>query len=152
MAGNGSQVTPLEVSRVTDISRESTMIALPVPQGGKTLVLKVQSVPIVALMAALDGIPGANAAPSASATKTFAEIRAEIVRADGPSRAVAELGIVEPAFSFVEREDGKAFWDDLLPKNQAAAIEGIMAASGMDGGASQQAATFPEGAGEQGAA
>lgn len=149
MAGIGS-VTPLEVSRPSDIVRESALVSLPTMQGGKTIVVRVQAVPVVDLLAALDGIPGANAAPSPSAVKTFAEIRADIIKADGPSRAVAALGLIEPDFAFDQREGGKAFWGDLLPANQAAVIEAIMTASGMDGGAAKQAAGFSGGAGVEG--
>lgn len=150
MAGQPA-VTPLEVSRASDITRERKLVQLPAAQGGKTIVVEVQAAPVVELLAALDGIPGANAAPSPSSVKTFAEIRADIIKAAGPSREVAKLGLVAPDFSFEQREDGKAFWDDLLPQNQTAVIEAIMGLSGLDGGASQQAATFPEGAGNTGA-
>lgn len=152
MAGIGSQVTPLAVSRPSDITRETLTVALPVLQGGKQIVVKVQAVPVVDLLAALEGLPGANAAPGPDRVKPFAEVRAELIQAAVPSRRVAALGLIEPDFSFDSREDGKAYWDDLLAKNQGAVVEAIMNVSGMDGGSAKQAATFPDGAGNAGEA
>ena len=145
-------VTPLEVSRAADITRETLVIALPVAQGGKTLAVKIGAVELVDILGALDGLPGANVAPAEGRTKPFAEVRAEAIQSVGPAKKIAMLGLLEPAFAFDEREDGKAYWGDLTTKNQGAVVEGIMALSGLDGGAAKQASTFPAGAGSDGQA
>ena len=147
MAGN-AQVAPLVVSRAADIKRQRQVLELPIAQDGVTIVIEIGAVPVPQLMGAMDGVPGANAAPSAERVKTLAEAREEILQFDGPSKRVAALGILAPEFSFDAREDGKAFWDDLIGENQGAAIAAIMELSGLKGGAAKQAGTFPPGAGD----
>lgn len=145
-----ANAAPLTVSRAADIVRERLTIALPVAQGGNVIVVEIGAVEVPELMAAMDGVPGANSAPSAERVKTLAEAREEILQFAGPSKRVAALGLIAPEFSFEAREDGKAYWGDLLGENQGAVIAAIMNLSGLNGGAAKQAGTFPAGAGSDG--
>lgn len=152
MAPTPGSIAPLEVSRAADITREVQIVALPALQGGKPIVVKVAAVEIIELLAALEGVPNANAAPAAGRVVAFSEVREGIIQSAGPSKKVAALGLIEPAFAFEQREDGKAYWGDLLMENQAAVIAAIMELSGLKGDAAKQAGTFPAGAGSDGAA
>jgi hypothetical protein len=144
---------PLVVSRSADIKRATKLVQLPVAQDGVTIVVKVRAAKVAALLAELEGVPSLNAAPSPSRTRTFAEAREAILAQLAPSRRIAELGLIEPAFSFGDApEDGKAWWDDLIADNQACVIEEIMSLSGLRGDAAKQAGTFPAGAVGDGAA
>lgn len=143
----------LEVSRPADIKRATQVLQLPVAQDGATIVVKIRAAKIAALFAELEGVPGLNEAPSPNRTRTFAEAREQLLASLAPSRRIAELGLIEPPFSFGDvPEDGKAWWDDLVADNQAAVIEAIMSLSGLKGDAAKQAGTFPAGAVSEGAA
>lgn len=141
----------LTVSRPADIKRATLILQLPVVQDGVTIVVKVWAAKIAALFAQLEGVPGLSDAPSGSRTRTFAEARENLLASLEPSRRIAEMGLIEPAFSFGdEPEDGKAWWFDLVGENQAAVIEAIMSLSGLKGDAAKQAGTFPAGAVSEG--
>jgi len=137
----------LKISAAADFARETRVVALPRPQGGRVLVVEVGAVPVLDLIAALDGIPTAQT-PKA-VTRTWEEVKAELQAAAEPSRRVAALGIIAPEFTFTAREDGKAFWGDVHPENQAFIIDQITALSGLTGEAAEKAETFPEGSGGQ---
>lgn len=137
----------LKVSAVADFARETRVVALPRPMGGRALVLEVGAVPVLDLIAALDGIPSAQT-PS-DGKRTWEDVKRDLQAAAEPSKRVASLGIVAPEFSFDAREDGKAFWGDVHPENQAFIIDQITSLSGLTGEAAEKAGTFPQGAGGQ---
>lgn len=135
---------------------ETAVIDLPRPgSGGRSLVVKIRAVSPVELVKAMDGVPGL-AKPGAGGEKvSFEEARQAIIANDGPSRRVVALGVVEPAFYFGEPEEGKAPWDNVHGKNQAAIVKAIMDLSGFGeepGGAAAKAAEFRDVAGDQGGA
>jgi hypothetical protein len=137
----------LVVSKPGEIRRNVTVVALPVQQDGATIVLKIGAVPTLQVIEALDGIPGANVGPeSDQEKKSFAEMRETFVKSVRPTALLASRGILEPEFSFDGREDGKAFWDDLVTENQAFVVSEILKLSGWKGGEKPETAGFPEGA------
>lgn len=143
---------PLEVTRVTDIRRATQVVALPVPQDGVTIVVKVRAAKVAALLSELEGVPSLSAAPNTGQARSFAQAREEILASLVPSRRIAQLGLIEPPFSFGDApEDGKAWWDDLVSDNQGAVIEAIMSLSGLKGSAAAQAGGFSAGAVSDGA-
>jgi hypothetical protein len=136
---------PTEASPATDFQVETKFIALPRPGGnGKPLALKIRAVSIVDLIKAMDGVPELNQAPAGAGT-TLEKAREIIVQSEGPNRRIAALGIVEPAFSFDQREAGKAFWGDVHAENAGFAIKEILEFSGLAPAPTQaqaEAATF----------
>lgn len=129
----------IQASAASDFTRETKLVELPRQQNGKTLAVEIGAVPLPELIVALEGVPGATAAPDPTQTRTFAEIRESIVASIEPSKRVAALGLLAPAFSFDERESGKAFWGDVQSENQAFIITQIMTLSGLTGEASAKA-------------
>lgn len=138
---------PLVVSKPGDIRRSTAIVELPVQQDGATIVLRLGAVPTLQVIEAMDGIPGANTgAAAAGEKKSFAEMREAFLKTMAPTALLASRGILEPEFCFGEREDGKAFWDDLVAENQAFVVGEILRLSGWKEGAKPEADAFPEGA------
>lgn len=137
----------LIVSKPGDIRRGTKVVALPVAQDGQTIVLRLGAVPTLKVIEAMDGIPGANAGAAADeGRKSFAEMREGFLKSIRPTTLLASHGILEPEFAFESREDGKAFWDDLVSENQAFVIKEILQLSGWKEGAKPEAEGFPAGA------
>lgn len=121
----------LKVSAPGDIRRNTSVVALPVEQGGVQIVLRLRAVPTAEVITCLDGIPGMNSAPGADDGRSWAEKRASVLQAIEPTKRLAAAGIVEPEFAFGEPEEGKANWDDLVQENQAFVVRTIMELSGF---------------------
>lgn len=137
----------LTISRPEDVQRQSRVVALPIQQNGRTIVLRLGAVRTETVLEAFDGIPGA-VAPGAGPERTFAQAREALAKGVNPTRLLAAEGIMEPPFSFEQREDGKAFWDDLVEENKAAVVRELMELSGWKADKSAAGATFREGAGQ----
>lgn len=133
----------MEVSGADAVKRKTALVALPVEQDGGVIVLRLGAVPKLAIIEALDGIPGTDG--GATADEGWARVRDTVRGSVAPEQRLAALGIVEPAFSFGEREEGKAYWDDLLAENQGFVIKSIMDLSGWKGAAPAEVKSFPEG-------
>jgi hypothetical protein len=153
-------ISPGPPSPVSDFVVETAVVELPRKGvGGKTLAVKIRSVSTVEIVKALQGVPELNRGPGGSET-TLEQAREIIVNSEGPNRKLAQLGIIEPAFSFGDApEQGKAFWPDLHSTNQAALIQAILEFSGWGQPATPAAAeaesfrgvVAPEGVGSGGA-
>lgn len=142
----------LKASPASDFEQERKLVTLPRPgAGGRPLRVLIRAVPVPDLLAALDGIPGADVSPAADAPQpSYAEVRERLLKQSAPMQRIAELGVVEPALSFGERVEGRAHWSDLHFENQSAVMAEVLALSGM-GGAREEAApaaSFPAVAGE----
>src|SRR6185369_16657619 len=129
------------VSTAADFAQpESKEIALPVPQNGKSVTVRIRAVPVIRLLQALEGIPQLGKAPDGSDATTFEQARAMVVEQDGPMRKVAALGVVDPKFSIDGNpKPGEADWDNVRFENQKAIVSAIMDFSGLTAPASPPA-------------
>jgi len=135
----------LKVSTPGEVARVTRLIKLPEPQNGVEIVLRVGAVPKLAIIEALEGIPGVGGAVPATERK-WEEVKETVKASARPEARLAELGIVEPAFSFGEREEGKAYWPDLLMENQGFVVAQVLDVSGWKGAKPKDGDTFSGGA------
>lgn len=139
----------MQVSSAEDIaSAEITrLIALPFSKkpDGEPIVVKIKAQRPEAIISLLEGIPQEGG--KAEGEMTLAEVRRLLDEAKKPYQEIARMGLVAPAFSFGEREAGKAFWDDLHYRDQQHVSMAIVRLSGLMGGDQEDAdfATFPGG-------
>lgn len=133
----------LKVSGPGDVRRATLVVKLPEPQNGLELVVRLGAADKLSVLEVMGGIPSAGGADAAA---DFEETRRRAVASAGIDRRIAEMVLVEPAFSFEEREDGKAFWGDLTMANQAAVVREGLALSGWKGERPEGAKSFPPGA------
>lgn len=132
---------------------ETTLITLPrAGAGGKALSVVIRAVPVIELIAAMEGVPELNQGESTDAPKSFEQVRALILQQQKPQERIAAAGVVDPPLSFGDAvEADKAPWRNIHSENQAFIVKAIMDESGFGAtpakGAASQAATFREVAG-----
>lgn len=133
----------MEASKATSVQRKTDHVQLPVEQDGGAIVLRIGAVPKLAIIEALDGLPSSEGV--AAVDGTWSRLREVVLGSVRPEQRLAALGIIEPEFTFEAREEGKAYWDDLLAENQGFVIKAIMDLSGWKGAVPAEVKSFPGG-------
>jgi len=117
-----------EIATAADFQVVEQDFALPIPQNGKALSVRLRSIDAETVLAALKGIPsllpGAEPAAERDPSDEFRLVK-----------QCAAQGIVSPVFSFgPEPEADKAWWGAVHPTNRAAIAMEIMRLSGIGAG------------------
>lgn len=116
------------------------------PSGKMTVAIRVLSAP--ELLAILGGFADMGGGEEATLPREMARI---LAKSEGPLVAVAREVLVDPAFSFEQREEGKAFWGDLAWPNKVAIFTAAQRLAGLnvevkegsDAEAARRTARFP---------
>lgn len=127
--------------------RKEKLITLPeLTADGDEITVKIKQVYISDAWIDMKGMSSLADPPVKGQRKLSKEKSAAVMR------KIAEIGIVEPKFSFDQRVEGLAFWDDLSVGNQLFAINGILEFTGIsisvagnssgEEGAAERLATF----------
>ena len=144
-----------KASPATDFAEpETKFLDLPRPGSrGQVLTVQIRALQPIDLIRAMEGVPQLNRATgSPGVAQSFEEMRQALLQQDGPQRRIAEMGVLDPKFSFGDApEEGKAPWSNVHGENQAAIVAGIMDLSGFSekkGGGQPAAESFRDVAGQ----
>ena len=123
-----------QASSVVDIGfrRETIELPEPGPNGKMSVTLRVLSAPeILALLGQFH--EEIEPDPKEDREKLTREIAMVISKSRPRLAGIAAEVLLDPPFSFAQREEGKAFWGDLSWSNQVAVFKAALAFAGFSG-------------------